>query len=237
MKLAFCRLDFTAMQQEIAMIMVAAIYRDVEDLLEPVRLPSVEALRPSSCPSCGQLAFSPGERLGIVGHGTYSRQVVGIAATTREVIARIRRYLCRGCKSTISILPDQLHPRRWYAAAVILEALRLYLIEGLSDAEVRRCFGIDVDSENWRSLRRWRSQLLVTLWYWFARRLGFKKAARTREEGRRRLLRLLAQSVPASADTAAISRDLLTSTVHFQGLSWPLGHDPPEKLTKKSPPR
>ncbi len=207
-------------------IIVQALCDRIEELFGAARLPSVERLRPSSCPLCGQLAFVAGERLGIVGHGTYRRQVLGLREVEGETIATVRRYLCRGCERTISVLSDHLHPRRWYAAATILEVLKLHLLEGVSEAEIRKRSGVETDSESWRSLRRWRTELLVTLWYWLSRRLGFRKETPTRSEGRRRLRRLLSEG-PA--------RSLLRSTVHFRGLSWPLGRDPPEELAAQSP--
>ena len=213
------------------MIIVCSVFECVEELFEAARLPPVEQLRPSSCPLCGELAFSPGRPLGIVGHGTYQRQVLGVAEAAEESITLVRRYFCRGCERTINILSDYLHPRRWYYGGAILEAVRLHLLEGLSEREIRERFGIAVDSESWRTLRRWRSELLLTLWYWLSRRLGFRGKARSREDGRRRLRQLLSEaSSEAKADAASASRSLLCGTVHFQGVSWPVGRDPPEKL-------
>ena len=176
------------------MIIVQAIVDDVEGLLQLARnpglLPSVDALRPETCPACGQLASPPGRPLGIVGHGTYLRQVLGLVAA-EEIVLRIRRYLCRGCRQTLSVLPDLLHPRRWYAAGVILEALRLHLLEGRGERAVRNRFAVGEDPESWRSLRRWRFQLLYVLWHWLAEKFGARGPAATREEGCRRLRRLL----------------------------------------------
>lgn len=218
------------------MVIVQAFCDRIEELFDRARLPPVERLRPRSCPLCGQLAFVPGERFGIVGHGTYRRQVLGVAEADGETIAIVRRYLCRGCRHTINVLSDHLHPGRWYAAGAILEALRLHLLEGVSESEIRRRFGVELDSESWRSLRRWRSELLVTLWYWLSRRLGFRKEAPTRSEGRRRLGRLLCEAASKEKlDAATAARSLLRSTVHFRGRSWPLGHDPPEELVAESP--
>jgi len=194
----------------------------------------VDALRPESCPLCGRLAHVHGEPLGIVGHGTYERQVLGLVGLTAAALVVVQRYLCRGCARTISVLADQLQPGRWYASGVILEALRLHLIEGKSEAEIRDLFGVSVDSETWRTLRRWRRQLLVTLWSWLAARLGTRGAAETREEGRRRLTQLLAEAAGArGGDDWASARALATGTVHLQGVSWPLGRDPPENLVHK----
>lgn len=214
------------------MIILQALLEKVENLLDSRLFPGVEAQRPASCPLCGQLAFSPGERLGIVGHGTYRRQVLGVVEATREAVTRVRRYFCRGCRRTISVLSDHLHPRRWYAARAILEALWLHLVEERSEAEIREALGVELDSPNWRSLRRWRRQLLLTLWYWLRKRLGARGPATTRGEGRRRLERLFAQS-PAAPDAALLAPRLGGSTAHFQAISWPLGHDPPEDLKRK----
>ncbi len=217
-------------------MIVRSLVDRVEELFEVTRLPSVEELRPASCPLCGELAFSPGERLGIVGHGTYRRQVLGVVDVTGESVTHVRRYLCRGCKRTISVLSDDLHPRRWYAAGSILEALRLQLLEEKSEREIRERFGVVTESESWRSLRRWRSDLLVTLWYWLSRRLGIRGKARTREEGRQRLRRLFAEAASVVKPGAfCVARSLIRSTVHFQGVAWPLGHDPPEKLRAETP--
>lgn len=207
-------------------VIVQALCHRIEELLGASRLPSVERLRPSSCPLCGQLAFVPGERLGIVGHGTYRRQVLGLTEVDGEAITIVRRYLCRGCERTISVLSDHLHPGRWYAAGTILEALKLHLVEGVSEAEIRRRFGVETESESWRTLRRWRSELLVTLWYWLSRRLGARRETATRSEGRRRLRRLLVEG-PV--------RSLGRATVHLRGVVWPVGRDPPEELAVEKP--
>ena len=215
-------------------VIVQAVFDNVEDLLDASRRPAVDALRPESCPLCGKLAHVPGEPLGIVGHGTYLRQVLGLVGVTSAALAVVQRYLCRGCARTISVLADQLHPGRWYAGGVILAALRLHLVEGRSEAEIRDLFGVSIDSETWRTLRRWRRQLLVTLWYWLAARLGVKGPAETREEGQRRVAQLLAEAASArSNDDWASARALATGTVHFQNVSWPLGRDPPENLARK----
>src|SRR5262245_23671750 len=170
-----------------AMIIVAIVVDSVEDLHDrfglQARLPSVDALRPSSCPRCGGPAHAPGRLVGIVGHGTYTRQVLGHISVAVDFVIRVRRYLCRGCKGTISIFVDLLHPRRWYSGAVILETLRLHLVEGRKEPEIRKEFGPEIESESWRSLRRWRGQLLDPLWKWLAPRLGFRGPATSRHDG------------------------------------------------------
>ncbi len=200
--IGFGDLCFTTLKIK-TLIILHAIVDNVEALLELARnpglLPSVDALRPSSCPGCGQPASSPGKPLGIVGHGTYLRQVLGLVAA-EEIVLRIRRYLCRGCRQTLSILPHLLHPRRWYTAGVILEALRLHLLEGWGERAVRDRFSVGADSESWRSLRRWRFQLLYVLWHGLAEKFGTRGPAVTREEGRRRLRQLLSVDAAKNFD-------------------------------------
>lgn len=155
------------------------------------RLPSVEALRPLSCPGCGRLARDAGKpRLEIVGHGTYDRQVLGVDAPGSLVIP-VRRYLCCGCRATTSVLPDPLYPGRWYGAWAILEALVLVFALGLPIDQVRRELGVQTSTPGWRSVHRWRRELLAPLWGWLARELGARGSCAGREEARRRLMRLL----------------------------------------------
>ena len=111
---------------------------DIEDLSHLSRVPSVDELRPSACPRCKNPARRPGGRLGIVGHGTYLRQVLGRVGASQSLVIRIRRYLGRGCRRTISVLPEALLPGRWYAGAVILLALTLSLLLAVPAGEVRR---------------------------------------------------------------------------------------------------
>lgn len=213
---------------------VQAIFDEIEHLLEPARRPSVDSLRPSSCPLCGQLARIAGKPLGIVGHGTYRRQVLGVFGADVEATTLVRRYLCRGCAHTLSVLSDFLHPRRCYAAVVILEALRRHLLDDKTEVEVRREFDIPEPAGSWRSLRRWRRALLVTLWFWLGRRLGATAPATTRQEGRRRVVALLGEAaLGSSRDPPSAARVLGNSTVHFQGVCWPLDHDPPKEIRQK----
>ena len=210
---------------------VRATPGDVESVLESLQdcagLPPVDTLRPSHCPLCHQLASLPGGLLGIVGHGTYERQVLGYPELG-DVTVFIRRFQCLGCGITISVLPDVLLPWRWYAAPVIFNALWRHLVEEARECELRKHFGVAV--ERWRSLRRWRRQLLVRLWFWYGPRLGATGDATTRAEGRRRLVWLRAEALDPTepVPSAMAVRHLAASTAHVPGHAWPLGHDPPE---------
>ena len=216
-------------------IIVRSFLGAVEVLLDILQdsdsLPSVDVLRPSFCIHCHQVTYTPDGVLWIIGHGTYSRQVLGFTEYG-DVVILIRRFLCKGCDHTISVLPDFLFPWRWYAAPVIFGALWLHLVEGQREADVRAHFGIEVEDEDWRTLRRWRTQLLHPLWFWLASRLGCSGPAVTRKEGRLRLQRLHAEAAipnPSPGAMGVIAR-LTAGTVHVRGICWPLGHDPPERM-------
>lgn len=211
--------------------------RSVEDLLDHGRRPPpVESERPEFCPLCGKLAREPGcERLGIVGHGTYTRQILGILSAAEDVLVRVRRYLCRGCRKTISILPDILHPHRWYAAGSILDGLRMHLIDGLTQERVCELLGVPYNPEGWRTLRRWRRQLLDCLFGWLSKTLGARGPATTRTEGRSRLQRIFAEAAAPTSPGASVAATLLAGRVHLRGICWLLGHDPPEILASQGP--
>jgi hypothetical protein len=154
----------------------------------------------------------------------------------RYAVTKIRRFLCRACERTISILPDLVHPRRWYGAWAILTALVLHLVRGTTAREVAERAEVVVESLEWRTLARWRRQLLDGLWGWWGRRLRARGPA-DREEGRRRLLRLLAEadatpSMLRSMPRAA--RALVRGTVHARGLVWRLGRAAPGSIRREA---
>ena len=192
----------------------------------------------------------------VQGHGCYSRQVCGLSEGW--IVIWVRRYLCRDCGHTMSRLPDWLHPWRWYAATVIIEALYRHLIlkEPARAVSVRfRRIG----GGEWRSLRRWRAQLLCspTLWGWLGSRLGITEPAEDRKQGQRHLSRLLGEMRIAyeSATTvldklAAAVRRSLSGLVHNRREAWPVtqfrpgirldsdsGAKPPALPTEKGPVR
>jgi hypothetical protein len=190
--------------------------------------PSVEELRLRFCPWCGQLARDGG-RVWIQGHGCYSRQVCGLRA--RWIVIWVRRYVCRNCGHTISRLPDWLHPWRWYAATVIVEALYRHLMLGETARALDARFGRGPDTQDWRSLRRWRAQLLVspTLWGWLGSRLGIRKPAESRQQGRKHLTRWLGERRMAWGSAAKVLGELasavrasLSGLVHNRLSAWPV---------------
>ena len=166
----------------------------------------------------------------MVGHGMYSRQVCGLVETG-WIIIWIRRFLCLACGHTMSLLPDWLHPWRWYAGTVIIEALFRHCIHMESAVAIGVRFGRPEDAVEWRTLRRWREQLLIfpTLWGCLGPRLGITKPAANRKEGRTRLERLLAEGgyiarsgILELEEVSGAVRKILRDLVHDRKKAWSL---------------
>ena len=147
------------------------------------------------------------------------------------MVIGVRRYRCRACGHTMSRLPDWLHPWRWYAATVMIEALYRHLILGETARAIGRRFGRPEEASEWRSLRRWRAQLLVapTLWGWLGSRLGISQPAESRADGRLRLTRWLGEmriaweSAAKVLDALAVAvRTSLSGLVHNRRQAWPM---------------
>ena len=211
------------------MVILHSLAISVEHLCaRSVAAPSVEELRPGFCAQCGQLARD-GARVRVQGHGCYTRQVRGLRVGW--IVIWVRRYLCRDCGHTMSRLPDWLHPWRWYAATVIIEALYRHLILQETARSISARFGRDPDAHEWRSLRRWRAQLLVspTLWGWLGSRLGIRKPAESRKEGQHHLRRWLGEmrigreSAEKVLDELAMAvRCSLSGLLHNRRSAWPV---------------
>jgi len=204
--------------------------------------PSIGDLRPKFCVVCGQPSRDHGGVLQIVGHGMYSRQVRGLSEAAWIVIW-VRRYLCLVCGHTISLLPDWLHPWRWYAATVIVEALCRHCILRETPRLIGIRFGRPADEPRWRSLDRWREQLLIspTLWGWLGLRLGVRRAAAGRGEAGSYLCRLLAEGnrqIRAGVEmlnaVPAAVRATLRDLVHNRKRAGTTGQFPPGRASSFS---
>lgn len=205
--------------------------------------PSREDVRPRFCVFCGQAARRADGTLQVVGHGMYSRQVCGLAETGWLIIW-IQRFLCLVCGHTMSLLPDWLHPWRWYAAPVIIEALYRHCTLQESAASIGARFGRPEGVTEWRSLRRWRKQLLIspTLWGWLGPRLGAMHPAADRNEGKAYLERLLAEGgrvkqsgIGTIEALPGTIRRTLQDLIHNRKTAWPLKHFLPGFLRAGSP--
>lgn len=78
--------------------------------------------RPDHCPQCE--ANQP-----LAGHGFYQRTVVDVVF---DGVIRVRRYLCRLCKRTVSLLPEFALPWLRFSVSVISLFLVARLLQGLT---------------------------------------------------------------------------------------------------------
>jgi hypothetical protein len=78
--------------------------------------------RPDHCPQCE--AKHP-----LTGHGFYRRTLVD---TAFDGVIRVRRYLCRSCKRTVSLLPEFVLPWLRFSISVIAMFLVARLLNGLT---------------------------------------------------------------------------------------------------------
>jgi hypothetical protein len=131
----------------------------------------------------------------------------------------------------MSRLPDGLHPWRWYAATVIIETFYRHLILNESARAISVRFRRLGEVTEWRSLRRWRAQLLTapTLWGWLGSRLGVFRPAENRQQGRLHLTRLLGEMRVAWESAATVLDNLgaavrgsLCGLVHNRRDAWPV---------------
>jgi len=78
--------------------------------------------RPDHCPQCE--AQQP-----LAGHGFYQRTLVDVAF---DGVIRVRRYLCRLCKRTVSLLPEFALPWLRFSLTVISLFLVARLLQGFT---------------------------------------------------------------------------------------------------------
>jgi hypothetical protein len=78
--------------------------------------------RPDHCPQCEG-------KQPLAGHGFYSRTFVDLAF---DGVIRVRRYLCRLCRRTVSLLPEFALPWLRFSLTVISLFLMARLIQGVS---------------------------------------------------------------------------------------------------------
>jgi Domain of unknown function (DUF6431) len=93
-----------------------SIQRYFDEIADPDRY------RPDHCPQCE--AKHP-----LTGHGFYRRTLVDVAF---DGVIRVRRYLCRSCKRTVSLLPEFALPWLRFSISVIALFLAARLLNGLT---------------------------------------------------------------------------------------------------------
>jgi hypothetical protein len=85
-----------------------------------------ECVRPGGCPLCGGVDC-------LIGHGCYVRKPKGMA---ERCVVGIRRWLCKLCGRTISVVPDFLFSFRHYVVPVIQAVIEARIGLGRSWAGV-----------------------------------------------------------------------------------------------------
>jgi hypothetical protein len=77
-------------------------------------------------------------------------------APTIEVV-RVRRYLCVRCSAVITVVPQDVEPRRHYSRPAIALALALFALCGQSAARIREVISPwrITATPSWVTLRRW----------------------------------------------------------------------------------
>src|SRR5213080_2478840 len=90
------------------------IQRYFDEIADPDRY------RPDHCPQCG--AKHP-----LTGHGFYYRTLVDAAF---DGVIRVRRYLCRSCRRTVSLLPEFALPYLRFSVCGVAAFLIARLLQG-----------------------------------------------------------------------------------------------------------
>jgi hypothetical protein len=109
-------------------------------------------LRPVCCPGCAGTH--------IVGHDWYARWAV---YPEQDVRVEIRRWKCKDCGKTISLLPSFLHRHRHYALVVIEAVLRGRLEGSRPWSEL-----VPSATPSQRSMRRWLAAFVAQALGWLA---------------------------------------------------------------------
>ena len=78
--------------------------------------------RPSCCPLCQA-------KQALIAHGFYSRTLVDVAF---EGVIRVRRYLCRLCRRTVSLLPEWALPYLRFSIPIVACFLKARLLDAQS---------------------------------------------------------------------------------------------------------
>jgi transposase-like protein len=101
----------------------------IQSYLEEISDPN--RYRPDHCPQCE--AKHP-----LTGHGFYRRTLVDAAF---DGVIRVRRYLCRSCKRTVSLLPGFTLPWLRFSVSMIALFLVARLLHGLTLVAAARAAG------------------------------------------------------------------------------------------------
>ena len=126
-------------------------------------MPSVSAVRPPKCRSCGAASQPLGRNIVVHGDGTRERHVWGPSTpdgAPELTSIRARRYECQQCGACMVVVPRDVLPGRLYSGPAIALALALWAVLRMTAVAVRRrvspfpIIGATA-AAGWISLRRW----------------------------------------------------------------------------------
>jgi hypothetical protein len=183
------------------------------------RLPTVDDVRPGSCPRCGAASRPAGGSIVLQGHGLRRRDQWGPPdASGPPEVGEItgRRYRCTACRALLLVLPRGVLPRQLYSAAAVALALALWGVEHLAPAKVRarvspwRIVGAAA-AGGWAALRRWAKAVRAGAIFGCVR--GSPEGARLREVAGRAATTLAAHA-PATAEALPMTTRAFVGAAH-----------------------
>jgi transposase-like protein len=113
--------------------------------------------RPKECPQC-RVADT------LIGHGFYERKAL---SQTQVYVLRIKRWYCKACQRTVSLLPSFLLRFRHYLLDVIQLVVVMRFEDAASWGQVTRRCAVD-GAPSARTMRRWCDALAEHASIWWA---------------------------------------------------------------------
>jgi transposase-like protein len=138
------------------MVIVAEFHLLVHEYV--ARFPQLAFPRPDICPNCQAVHL-------FIGHGFYVRQPI---TPTQVYVVHIKRWLCKACRHTLSLLPSFLLRYRHYLLEVIEPVVVTRFEDRASWTQVaQRCSIAGYPAP--RTLRRWCVSFAQHAPIWWAR--------------------------------------------------------------------
>jgi Domain of unknown function (DUF6431) len=103
-----------------------------------------DCARPKGCPWCGGQGC-------LIGHGIYQRKAID---EQRTYLIRVKRWFCKNCHRTQSILPNFLLPYRQYLVRVIQGVVVAFFEFGQNWGRVTQICA-HLEAPNLRTMQRW----------------------------------------------------------------------------------
>jgi hypothetical protein len=100
----------------------------------------------------------------LIGHGFYPRKALGLA---QVYVLRIKRWYCKACQRTVSLLPSFVLRFRHYLLVVIQSVVVTRFEDAASWAQVSRRCAVDGTPSS-RTIRRWCESFAEHAAVWWA---------------------------------------------------------------------